>query len=1593
VTDPLGAYAAQVLGPGSPPPSDDPLGAYAAQVLAHPSAAAQGHLGDYLKAQGAPPGLGPTPPPTSVLQDLLDLAKVTGQNAWAAVGAPAANLMMQVGAPPGPGTSTTADPRTVAAVGPQALMAGAANEVQAAQQRAQDATTQYLSANPTSPLRIAAAGAATAAGQLGPMVAAPFAGAEAAGAAAAERYAGLAESSPTLFRLLVSGAKVAGAAGEGAGYGYANADPTKPLADQLPDIARQAGISALTVGAGEALHGAGAALRGAGAPAWLAGRGTPPPPTPESPATPDAPTAPPGPSTGVSVPPVEPRLGYQIEDRSAPGSAARTLAAVGTDGSAELDYHRAAGGGFHPTDLRPSDPPPDAVRAAFQAASEIEGPHRGDIAPTGPVAEASARVRATDPDVFGDYHADPANRPPPLASEELAAFTPSTTGAVDSPANAGLVAAIGARAAPRPPRLFELPETPIPGQPGTELSINRSARDLARGTEEPYTIPFRQSPEPALPETSGRIPEDAARSALLAGALGDPELAARTLAHADPQVRAIGDAVASVAPTLEVSRAGAAAGELAPVGIQAPLREAMASVEQSGVKGRAGANLSPEASTIASFLRDNAAHPDEIGLGLHRYAELHMLADQASPIGRQELLQAAFDPAERQRAGQILPLEQPIPVHVNAGERGFLSLTSRGPRFGESAPLSRWFTVDGRFAALGDELRGQAKAAVNAKDFRLLAETGRATANVRDFGAAFDPYFKALRRLDPGLDPGPALEHVLDFGRGLHDGADLPPDLRQATLAMRGHFDELAGRALDRPGFLSPGLRETFAGNQGTYWTRTFQRYTDPEGWVKKLETDPAEKWRMDNFIRWATTEHPDWTEDNARGYARKLLLDDPNAFRAATRPQVGGVGRQGREWAIRRLGTEAAEDLAGAGGLPREIDDLLGLHRDPAMSYQLGATRLARDLEVYDLHLKLLAADQRAAAAGERPHLVPLHTDDLPTKIGGNGPLKNFYTSPEIAAIVRGTDATSAAHGALMRSYLMLNGAVKSGKIALNFPMGVMRNLLSWPMQYLAGGHFVDALPGVAHASMFRPRNLALITEANLGTKYGAIAKLNRALISHLSTADGEPLAVGDLRAEIAKLRELGVLGQSATRADLSEYNPLEHGGPPIVRGAIRGLGGAWSAEHDLGKLNYYRAELHNLRWAQPDLPVAEAEQLAAQRTRAVTPTRSEIIPAVREVRKAALVSPFPSWPAEAWRNTKNNLTIGLSDLADDNPRMKILGAKRLAGLSVAAALTAGGMTKGLQMLWGTDQNKADAIRKFLPEYLKENQVAVAERKGGSVRYMNATGLMPMAVWADSLLAAVRGVRAGQPVDGLVDGFEQAARPFMDPEIGIKAAADLAYNQQRRGGLMDQALNPLRPHPLNLKGPQVMTEGAPMSVTLPEAGRYLWHALAPGTALEAERMARAAGVGGLSDVNARGKRYNIPDELAALGGVRFSTLDLNSGLTTAGHDLNDAVGDSKRYFSGQRSGSQNDPRSVLEAKSAANAKYRNAWDQAREKVEAARQLGVPDGAIFGNLAKSGLSPRIVRQLMSGQFQPLSLARPYRAPRDLAGEAGGFGPQ
>lgn len=1251
----------------------------------------------------------------------------------------------------------------------------------------------------------------------------------------------------------------------------------------------------------------------------------------------------------------------------------------------------------------------------YRAAAAEHGDYLGSTDYLGrrtPAGDAMvARLRMTAPEIFP---AEPAAEPPPLTlpgmgsaiadnlyqgvHDRLVAGEPPSPFAVQPPAEAAALAAwrrgeisdvggvrrVMQEAQARAYPAAALADTVSATTPPEHLAAFIPSTDdaIASPTNQPAVhgalaaAPEALHPEAQVPTALG---DQAVRHWMLRSALGDDALADRLL-HA-PELQKIGDSIASIAPTIQEAGGAELRGALAQAA------RAVADARQVPGQGaeiaRVGAILGQDAPTevhrLASYMVEHGDKPEELGLLLHRYAELQQEATAqpgAQAPSMDALLQMAND--QRQQAGSAIPLESKVRIKARPGEGGFINFSPR--RFGESSPIARWFTREGYWSAMGEGMARTAKEAVNRKDFAVTAEAGRVTQLVRDFGSAMDDHMSTA---PAGTSREDVLRYVRQGIEGQNDLSQVSDSLADAAMAMRSHTDALSQRYVNRPD-LPPTLRAAIQGNVGSYLPRTFEAFRDPASWLKKLRVDPSRPWSkaplLDDATAWAQREHPTWTADQAKGYALGLVMKDPSAAFALSSAQKG------------QIGSESRGNLIARRGLPPELDGLLGLHADPAMSFQLGSMRAIRDLETYDLHSHLLTEGSQPGPNGEPPVFVQLHDENHPVRVGGKGPLAPMYTSQEIASVIRGTEQVSPTLTPFMRAYQKVNGGVKSGMTVLNFPMGVLRNALTAPFQLLSGGHFIEAFP--LKYAYDTAKHTPLAIEANLGTKRGAIVKMLSHIANSITLADGSRLGdswsmkMKDLRPEIAELRELGVFGQSSSADNLRFYQGLEEGEEPGSRVArnIQNLGSVWAGEHDLTKHAYWKAEIHDLRWADPTLSLLDAKKMAAQRVMAVMPTRSEISPAVRAVRAAPLVSPFPTWSAETWRNAKNNIGIALDDMRNPNPRMKVIGAKRAAGIVASWYLATGGMAKGIQMLYGTAQEHADAIREFLPSYARNASIAVAQRVGGLVRYFNASPLMPQSGIGDAVMALVRGIHDGHPRDGIIDAVEEAFRPFTDTEFLVKNAMELHANKAKEGGVFDWAMDLAKEHPPIDQGRQIYEPGTPLSRTAGQVGSYLFHNDAPGTLREGERMARATGL--LNNENSRGKQYTVGDELAAMGGARFSTMDLNRGLMQLGFDMRNSQSDAEKFFSSERSGSRNDPATVLAARDDANAKWKNAFEQAQKKLAAARELNVSDAAIRANLLRTGLKPNVVNQLMTGRFVGLPVGRPYREPIDFVGQDG-----
>ena len=152
------------------------------------------------------------------------------------------------------------------------------------------------------------------------------------------------------------------------------------------------------------------------------------------------------------------------------------------------------------------------------------------------------------------------------------------------------------------------------------------------------------------------------------------------------------------------------------------------------------------------------------------------------------------------------------------------------------------------------------------------------------------------------------------------------------------------------------------------------------------------------------------------------------------------------------------------------------------------------------------------------------------------------------------------------------------------------------------------------------------------------------------------------------------------------------------------------------------YENEKQNL--VSTGMSEAEAEVEAARRVRDTYPTYSLVGNFVNQLRRFPLAGTFVSFPAEIIRTRYNQLKIAAEDLADPNRR--VLGARRLAGLSIAAAIPYALQSLSKEMFDVSDDEE-EAIRLMAP-YWSENSnfMFMGRDKNGNLKYLDTSFLDP---------------------------------------------------------------------------------------------------------------------------------------------------------------------------------------------------------------------------------------------------------------------------
>lgn len=955
----------------------------------------------------------------------------------------------------------------------------------------------------------------------------------------------------------------------------------------------------------------------------------------------------------------------------------------------------------------------------------------------------------------------------------------------------------------------------------------------------------------------------------------------------------------------------------------------------------------------------------------------------ADPPTKMELLEQAW--ATRNKSRTIDPGSGPSPAGPGGGALGLTvgpslaGLPSLGAvsQFAKGAAklIRRWLTSSGDFAALGehaDHVAERARLGMAAQ----RAHQARAVAAMADLDDALGRQMEALAARGINRTVDDVLSHIVDGIEGKASLSTLTPEIQEIAVRMRAHLDELTGGLLNNQK-MTKDLREILHDNLGKYLRRTYEIHRNPVEWERFVKEE--EPWRWTNAKDFVRDQHPAWSDAEIEGYLNAFFQKqgevagafaprsdafriDKGIFKHRLKQHIVTLDTgEVRTYSSADEARIAANKAKKAGhqvtiseeeGLPKALEDFLGLHHDPRPRYAEAVAKMAHDLEVSKLLAETEGLLRNSGQLFDQP------TGQAAKRIAGDpafNPLAGKYASPEVAAVLEGMTQTQARGPAWLEAVYKANAAVRAGKTALS-PLTHVRNTLSWIPMQLANGNFIQAFNVVAAA-----RSAMTVLGGPRLTPQGRIMRGLNALADSMGV---QRLDLDALRREYQEGVRLGVLQEGAWSSEMARYLGIlvdpttgKHGrknlGERIVDSALE-PGGAlrtlYAAEDDIGKLMAWRAERAKYAKAYPNKSEQEIAELTAGLVRDLYPTYSKAAPGIRAVRDFPFVGDFPTFWAEIARTSKNILKQGVAELRSDNPQVKVIGAKRLAGFGTVLAAPAA-MQATFRAKTGTTAEEQEALRSFVPEWNQYSDLMIVEKKGpGRYSLIDGSYINPHQIFRDGFNALVaNGLEWDERVEAV---FDELASPFGDEGILTATIADVLRNRTKDGRTV---------YPAN------GTREEKIAAVL----RHVGAKLEPGVISQGRDVVAAV----TGKENPKTGRTVDPQKLlySFLTGTRQLEIDVGKKLVFQAQDLQRARTEASSMWLRAKKRERIRPEELLAAKTRANEAWGRALDDMRDRIAAARATGLSDYQIRRILDKeSQVSQETINALLRGGYPKIA---------------------
>lgn len=815
------------------------------------------------------------------------------------------------------------------------------------------------------------------------------------------------------------------------------------------------------------------------------------------------------------------------------------------------------------------------------------------------------------------------------------------------------------------------------------------------------------------------------------------------------------------------------------------------------------------------------------------------------------------------------------------------------------------------------------------KEALVAVHLNRVDKNVKDFNRFYKKYDGDKKKLVDDFDA------VL---RGEED-IELPEGLVAIARSMRNQIDSLSQTLIDN-GLVDEHMEESITNNIGQYLTRSYKVY-DRENWAQEVEQEVLQK--ATNLLKKQYTSIAEKIAEE-EGRDLDLVLNELVDGRIAEMLNKAGASKFVKG---SKLGSKDNSILKEKTDIPFEIRSLMGEYSDPALNYSKTVLKLSA-LAANHKFLNETRENGVGVFLFEEPrgdYNVKISSDSSPTM----NPLNGLYTTKEIAEEFESQPQDL---GTMMEYYMKAISAVKWAKTI---------GSIATHSKNITGNLGFVWLNGHSKVSEMKGAYQTVRNDFSSGSNAERRVKMDHYISLGIVK---QSAGLGEIMDMFKDADWDNAMATRLTAKDLSIAQKAKR----FLLKSKKVLEDAYQAEDDFFKIVAYENELSRYSKAmfgkdKSKLSSEErggVDEVVSEIVKNTYPTYSRVPDVIQKIRRFPLIGNFISFQAESYRTAVNTALMTTNELSSDNPAIRKIGARRLAGaatylstktailsyFSLAAGTGLTGFAGGLFNDDEEDQKSSD-IRLFIAPWSKKSDLLILSAENGKVKYIDFSASDPHGAMHKVVNAALSG---NNTLDGIKKGAIEVVEPFVGVEITTAAVNSLANNKDAYGKPIWNITDNLYEQSLDIIA-------------------FATKLIEPGTVTSVKRVFKSDDKSMEITAALSGFRVmdtNIEDQFG------FKIKDISEDLPFAKADYSSAY---RKYERGEMSAAD-----LAVAYKKSNDKVKKIYDEIIVAYDSAERLGVDREVLAEKLKQFRISSYRVEEIQKGKVEDLR-EKDYKSPK------------